>query len=185
MLNCLLLYVYYPYGWEYVDHFTSVSFYVYQMLTITLGCSLSHGPFHSGPLSCLTHYTSHPLALPVRKAQTAEASTPLLQYTPLPSRSSNTLATWCKEPAHWKRPWCWERLRARGEGAGRGWGGYIAPPTQWTWIWTNSRRQWRTGRPGVLQSMGSQSQTWLNDWTIASVCTSHYWLFELRIFTRF
>ena len=31
------------------------------------------------------------------------------------SRSSSSLATWCKEPTHWKRPWCWERLRAGGE----------------------------------------------------------------------
>ena len=32
------------------------------------------------------------------------------------SRSSNTLATWCEEPTYWERPWCWERLRAGGEG---------------------------------------------------------------------
>ena len=37
------------------------------------------------------------------------------------SRSSNTLATWCKEPTHWKRPWCWERLKPKGEEGGRGW----------------------------------------------------------------
>ena len=36
------------------------------------------------------------------------------------SWSSNTLATWCKEPTHWKRPWCWERLKAKGEGGGSG-----------------------------------------------------------------
>ena len=39
------------------------------------------------------------------------------------SWSSNTLATWCEKPAHWKRPWCWERLKAKGEGRGRGWDG--------------------------------------------------------------
>ena len=38
----------------------------------------------------------------------------------------------------------------------RGWDGWIASPTQWTWVWANSRRCWRTGKPGVLQSMGSQ-----------------------------
>ena len=37
-----------------------------------------------------------------------------------------------------------------------GWDGWMASPTQWTWVWTNSRRQWRTGKPGVLQSMGLQ-----------------------------
>ena len=56
---------------------------------------------------------------------------------------------------HWKRPWCWERLRAE-EGDNRGWDGWMASPTQWTWVWVNSGRQWRTGKPGVLQSMGSK-----------------------------
>ena len=61
-----------------------------------------------------------------------------------------------KRPTHWKRPWCWERLKAKGEGGGRGWDGWTASPTQWTWIWTHSRRQWRTDEPGTLQSMRSQ-----------------------------
>ena len=56
----------------------------------------------------------------------------------------------------WKRPWWWERLKTKGEEDGRGWDGWIASPTQWTWIWANSERQWMTGRPGVLQAMGSQ-----------------------------
>ena len=55
------------------------------------------------------------------------------------SWSSNTLATWCKEPTHWKRPWCWERLRAE-EGDDRGWDGWMASLTQWTWVWANSGR---------------------------------------------
>ena len=59
-------------------------------------------------------------------------------------------------PTQWKRPWCWERLRAGGEGDDRGWGGWMASPTQWTWVWVNSRSWWWTGRPCVLQSMGSQ-----------------------------
>ena len=54
--------------------------------------------------------------------------------------SSNTLATWCKELTHWKRPWCWEWLKA-GEGEGdRGWDGWMASPTQWTWVWANFGR---------------------------------------------
>ena len=57
---------------------------------------------------------------------------------------------------HWKRPWCWEGLKAGGEGGDRGWDGWMASPTQWTWAWVNSERWWRTGKPGVLQSMGSQ-----------------------------
>ena len=61
-----------------------------------------------------------------------------------------------KELTHWKRPWCWERLTAGGEGDDRGWGGWMASLTQWTWVWVNFGSWWWTGRPGVLQSMGSQ-----------------------------
>ena len=50
------------------------------------------------------------------------------------SWSSNTLATWCKELTHWKRLWCWEKLRAGGEGGDRGWDGCMASPIQWTWV---------------------------------------------------
>ena len=70
--------------------------------------------------------------------------------------SSNTLATWCEGLTHWKRPWCWERLRAGGEGDDRGWDGWMASPTRWTWVCTSSGSWWWTGRPGMLQSMGSQ-----------------------------
>ena len=72
------------------------------------------------------------------------------------SWSCNTLATWCKEPTHWKRPWCWERLKAGGKGDDTGWDGWMASLTLWAWVSANSRRWWRTGKPGVLQSMGSQ-----------------------------
>ena len=50
------------------------------------------------------------------------------------SWNSNTLATWCKELTHLKRPWCWERLKAEGEGHDRRWDGWIASLTQWTWV---------------------------------------------------
>ena len=68
---------------------------------------------------------------------------------------AETLATWCKELTHLKRPLWWERLRAR-EGDDRGWDGWMASPTQWTWFWVHSRSWWWTGRPGMLQSMGLQ-----------------------------
>ena len=87
----------------------------------------------------------------------------------LASWNSNTLATWNKELTHWKRPWCWERLRAGGEGDNRGWDGWMASLTQWTWVWVNSGSWWWTGRPGVLQSMGSQrvGHDWITElnWT--------------------
>ena len=96
-----------------------------------------------------------------------------------------------------KRPWCWERLRTRGEGDDREWDGWMASQTQWTWVWASARSwwwigvarswtrlsdftfsfhfhalekemathssilAWRTGEPGGLPSMGSQSRTWL------------------------
>ena len=72
------------------------------------------------------------------------------------SWSSNTSATCCKELTLWKRPWCWERLKSGGEGEDRGWDGWMESLTQWTWIWANSGRWWRTGKPGMLQSTASQ-----------------------------
>ena len=60
------------------------------------------------------------------------------------------------EMTHWKRPQCWERLKAGREGDDRGQDGWMASPTQWTWVWESSRRWWRTGKPGELQSTGSQ-----------------------------
>ena len=69
--------------------------------------------------------------------------------------SSHTLATWCKELTHWKRPWWWERLKAGKEGDDRGWDGWMASLTWWTWVWVSYGSWWWTGRPGVLQFMGS------------------------------
>jgi len=78
------------------------------------------------------------------------------------SWNTNTLATWCEELIHWKRLWCWERLRAGGERDDRGWDGWMASLTQLTWVWVYSRSWWWTGRPGVLWFMGSQ---WVrHDW---------------------
>ena len=71
------------------------------------------------------------------------------------SSSSSTLATWCEEPIHWKRLRCWERLKAKGEEGDKGWDGWMESLTQWKWVWASSRKQWRTGKPGVLQFMGS------------------------------
>ena len=69
---------------------------------------------------------------------------------------SNTLATCCNKLTHWERPWCWERLKAGGEGDNRRWDGWMASLTQWTWVWASARSWWWTGKSGVLQYMGSQ-----------------------------
>ena len=79
--------------------------------------------------------------------------------------NSNPWTTWWEELTHWKRPWCWERLRA-GEGDNRGWDGWMASPTQWTWVWVVSGSWWWTGTPGVLCAVHgvTRSRTRL-DWT--------------------
>ena len=81
------------------------------------------------------------------------------------SWNSNILATSCKELTHWKRLWCWEGLRAGWKGDNRRWDDWMASPDQWTWVWLSSGSWWWTGRPGMLQSMGSHSWTQLSDWT--------------------
>ena len=66
---------------------------------------------------------------------------------------------------HWKRSWCWAGLGAGGEGNDRGWDGWMASPTRCTRVWVYSRSWWWTGRPGMLQFMGSQRvrQDWVTD----------------------
>ena len=91
------------------------------------------------------------------------------------SWNSSTLATSCKELTHWKRLWCREGLAAGGEGDDRGWDGWMASLTWWTWVWVNSGSWWWTGRPGVLPFMGLQR-------------VRHDWVTELNwteVFFRF
>ena len=84
-------------------------------------------------------------------------------------------STWCEELTHWERPWCCERLKA-GEGNNSRWDDWMASPIQWAWVWANSRRWWKIGKSGVLQSMGSQrvgydltaqqqQEKFMNKWT--------------------
>ena len=81
------------------------------------------------------------------------------------SWNSNTLATSWEKLTHWRIPWCWEGLGEGGEGDNRGWDGWMASPTRWTWVWVN-RGSWQwTGSPGVLQFMGLQRvrQEWVTE----------------------
>ena len=86
------------------------------------------------------------------------------------AETPNTLTTWCEELTSWKWPWCWERLRAGGNGEDRGWDGWMAPPTLWTWVWVISGSWWWTGKSAMLQSMGFQRvrHDWANElnWTV-------------------
>ena len=82
------------------------------------------------------------------------------------SWNSNTLATSCKELTHWKRPWCWERLKVGGEGDDRGWDGWMASLAQWTCVWVNSGSWWWTGGAWHAAVQGvAKSRNWLSDWT--------------------
>ena len=68
-----------------------------------------------------------------------------------------------------KRPWCWERLREGGEGDDRGWDGWMASLTQWTWVWVNSGSWWWTGRPGMLvHGVAKVGHDWMTElnWTL-------------------
>ena len=78
---------------------------------------------------------------------------------------AETLILWPLHVRSW--PWCWEGLGAGEEGDDRGWDGWMAPLTRWTWFWVNSGSWWWTGRPGVLRFMVSQR-------------VGHYWETELK-----
>ena len=69
---------------------------------------------------------------------------------------------------HWKRSWCWEKFRAGGKGDDTGWDGWMVSPTGWAWVWAISRGWWWTGKPALLQSMGSQR-------------VGHNWVTELKL----
>ena len=95
--------------------------------------------------------------------------------------NSSTLATSCEELTHWKRLWCWEGLGTGGEGKDRGWDGWMALLTRWTWVWVNSGSCWWTGRPGVLRFMGLQrvGHDWATDlfwseWIFLKISHVHF-----------
>ena len=85
------------------------------------------------PLDCKEIQPVHPKG---------DQSWMFVERTDVKSWNSNTLATSCKELTHWKRPWCWERLRAGGEGDDRGGDGWMASSTRWTWVWVDSGSWW-------------------------------------------
>ena len=100
------------------------------------------------------------------------------------SWNSHTSATWFEELTHLKRPWCWERLKAGGEGDNRGCDGWMALPTQWTWVLVDSRSWWQTGEPGMLQSTGSQRvrHDWATElnWAEPKLSVSKTWLCSIE-----
>ena len=84
---------------------------------------------------------------------------------------------WCEELTHWKRPWCWERLRAGREVGDRGLDGWMASPTQWAYVWANSRSWGRTEKAwGVAVPGVKKSRTRLGDWTTNTVIETKKWM---------
>ena len=82
-----------------------------------------------------------------------------------------TLATWHEELTHWKRSWCWEILKAGGEGDNRGWDGWMASPTQWIWVWVNARNWLWAGSLACCSPWGRKqldTTEWLN-WTFFDI----------------
>ena len=90
--------------------------------------------------------------------------------------SNKNLATSWEELTHWKRPWYWEGLGAGGEGDDRGWDGWMASPTWWTWVWVNSGNWWWTGKPGVLWFMVLQGvgHDWATELNWLKICFSRF-----------
>ena len=88
------------------------------------------------------------------------------------SHQETSISLFSLELTRWKRPWCWERLKAGREWDDRGWDSRMASPIRWTWVWVSSGCWWWIGKPGMLQSMGSQKvgHDWATDlnWTYPS-----------------
>ena len=92
------------------------------------------------------------------------------------SWSSNTLATWYEELTHLKRPQCWERLKAGGEGSDRGWDGWTASLTQWMWVWVNSGSWWWTGGLVCCGSWGCRVR---HDWVTELNWIMYHAIFQM------
>ena len=101
--------------------------------------------------------------------------------------SSNILATWGEEQTLWKRPCFWERWKAGGEGDDRRQDGWMTSLIQWTWVWLNSGRWWRTGNTGVLQSMGSQRvrHNWVTEQQLGLNCPHYFSFLDIVSFISF
>jgi len=126
------------------------NFLLYTLVLSCVGCAVRSHSVVSDSATPWTVACQAPLSMGIPQARILDWVSRCWSW------NSNTLATWWEELTRLKRPWWWERLNVKGEGDDRGWDHWMASPTQWTWVWVNSGSWWWTGRPGVLQSMGSQ-----------------------------
>ena len=86
---------------------------------------------------------------------------------------------WCEGLTHWKRPWCWERLKVW-EGDDRGWGGCMASLARWTWAWASSGDG--QGSLACCSPWVAKSQTQLSDWTELELVNSGFSFLSLSLF---
>ena len=95
------------------------------------------------------------------------------------AETPNTSATWWEELTHLKRPWCWEGLKAGGEGDDRGWDSWMASPTQWTWVWVGDRQ----GGLACCSPWGHKvlDMTERLNWTLENCSWGFPWLCSKRI----
>ena len=169
------------------SHFPS---YSQCLLLLSLLASLHSHPPHPRPpwKSELQNEDAHRCQLVIKLDFTPEIYTQLLRVCYIPGRNDAKAETPVLWPPHAKswligKDWCWEGLGAGGNGDDRGWDGWMASPTQRTWVWVNSGRWWWTGRPGVLRFMGSQKvgHDWATElnWTVSFLrlhCTQSTWI---------
>ena len=96
-------------------------------------------------------------------------------FTGRTDAKAETPILWPPDGKNWliKGPWCWKRLKAGGEGDNSRWDGWMTSLTKWPWVWVGSRSWWWTGKPDMLQSLGSQSvrHNWVTElnWTELNV----------------
>ena len=89
------------------------------------------------------------------------------------SWSSSTLTTLCEKLTHWKRLWCWARLKVGGEWDDRGWDIWTASPAWWTWVWASSGSWWRQGSlvccspQSCKESDTTERLNWTKHWVLA------------------
>ena len=138
--------------------------------------SISFFGFQSLQLVCLLLYTIYSLLIFIWIAKRSNQS--ILKEVSPEYSLEGLMLKWklqyldhlMEELTHLKRPWCWERLKVGREGNDRGWDGWMASPTQWTWVWVNSGSWWWTGKPGMLQCIGLQRVG--HDW-VTELCLSY------------
>ena len=104
---------------------------------------------------CMARRSNHPILKEIYSEYSLEGLMLKLQY----------FGHFMQRPTHWKRPWGWERLRTRGEGGDRGWDGWMASLTQWTWVWANPRDSEGQGTLVCSVQGFAKSRTGLSEWT--------------------